>query len=61
MTALSVGSVIWMPRTVSSSAEQFGAIGVAFSLLTWLVGGGLVLVVATAGGAVIDERLGHRR
>lgn len=61
MTALSVGSVIWMPRTVSSSAEQFGAIGVAFALLTWLVGAGLVLVVATAGGAVIDERLGHRR
>jgi membrane protein len=57
MTALEICSAIWMPRTVATSSEQFGAIGVAFALLSWLVGAGLVLVVAAAGGAIIDERL----
>jgi membrane protein len=61
MTGLEVCSAIWMPHTVSASAEQFGAIGVAFALLSWLVGAGLVLVVAAAGGAAIDERLAARR
>jgi membrane protein len=60
MTAFEVSSVIWMPRTVAASAEQFGAIGVAFALLSWLVGAGLVLVAAAAGGAVIDARLRRR-
>jgi membrane protein len=57
MTALGVGSAIGMPRTVTTSAEQFGAIGIAFSLLSWLVIFGIVLVAATAAGAVIDRRL----
>jgi membrane protein len=57
MTALGVGSAIGMPRTVKTSAEQFGAIGIAFSLLSWLVVFGIVLVAATAAGAVIDRRL----
>lgn len=61
MTALGLGSAIWMPRTVSKSAEQFGVIGVAFALLSWLVGGGLVLVAATAGGRVVEDRLEARR
>ena len=60
MTALGICSAIWMPHTVSTSAAQFGAIGVAFALLSWLVGAGLVLVVAAAGGSVIDERLDAR-
>lgn len=61
MTALEVSSVVWMPRTVSASAEQFGVIGIAFAMLSWLVAAGVVLVAAAAGGAVIDERLGVRR
>jgi membrane protein len=56
MTALEICSAIWMPHTVATSAEQFGTIGVAFALLGWLVGAGLVLVVAAAGGAIIDAR-----
>jgi membrane protein len=60
MTALAAASAIWMPHSVSASAEQFGTIGIAFALLSWLVGAGLVLVVAAAGGAVIDERLRRR-
>lgn len=56
MTALEVSSAVWMPRTVASSARQFGVIGVAFALLSWLVAAGLVLVAAAAGGRAIDDR-----
>jgi membrane protein len=61
MTVLAIGSAIWMPRSVATSASQFGTIGVAFALLGWLVGYGFVLVVAASGGAVIEERLETRR
>jgi len=61
MTVLAACSAIWLPHSVASSAEQFGTIGVAFALLSWLVGYGVVLVVAASGGAVIEERLETRR
>jgi membrane protein len=51
LNALIVASAIYMPHAVSSSASQFGVIGVAFSLLSWLFLAGLVLVVAAALGA----------
>jgi len=57
MTALGFASAIWMPHSVAVSAGQFGTIGIAFALLSWLVGYGMVLVVTAAGGAVIDARL----
>lgn len=56
MTALAASSVIWLPETISSSADQFGAIGVAFALLSWVVGAAFVLVGAATGGAVVAER-----
>jgi hypothetical protein len=52
---------MWMPRSVATSAALFGSIGLAVALLGWLVGYGLVLVVAAAGGAVIEARLRRRR
>jgi membrane protein len=61
MTALFATSFIWMPRVVSSSAGQFGVLGVGFALLSWLFAAGVVLILATTGGAVIDERLQNRR
>jgi membrane protein len=60
MTGLTLASAIWMPHSVAVSAEQFGTIGIAFALLSWLVGAGMVLVVAAAGGAVIDTRMRGR-
>lgn len=57
MTALGLASAIWMPHSVAVTGAQFGGIGVAFALLSWLVAGGCVLVVTTAGGALIDARL----
>jgi membrane protein len=61
MTVLALCSAIWMPHSVATSAAQFGTIGVAFALLSWLVGYGVVLVLAASGGAVIEERLDTRR
>lgn len=61
MTVLALCSAVWMPHSVATSAAQFGTIGVAFALLSWLVGYGVVLVVAASGGAVIEQRLATRR
>src|SRR5438045_619742 len=38
MTILAIGSLIWLPHSITASAEQFGAMGVAFSILSWLFG-----------------------
>jgi membrane protein len=40
-----------VPRAMSQSAQQFGTIGVAFTLLSLLWGAGLVIVVGAALGA----------
>jgi membrane protein len=60
MTALGATSVLWLPRTIETSADQFGVMGVAFALLSWLVAAGFVLVAAATGGAVTAERLRWR-
>jgi membrane protein len=51
LTALGVWSALYMPRAIESSASAYGAIGVAFSLLTWLWGLGGVLVTAAVYGS----------
>jgi membrane protein len=61
MSVLAISSAIWMPHSVATSAAQFGTIGVAFALLSWLVGYGMVLVLAASGGAVIEQRCETRR
>ncbi len=53
MTAFSIGSVIWMPEAISTSAEHYGSIGIAISLVSWLVGVGFTLTVCAAVGAVL--------
>jgi membrane protein len=60
MTGLELASAIWMPHTVATSAKEFGVIGIAFALLSWLVAAGVVLVVAAAGGSVVDAYLRAR-
>lgn len=57
MTLAGVASVVAMPRIVASSAGQFGTIGVAFALLTWLTA--LAMVIMTA--AVIGAELARAR
>ena len=57
MAGVGIWSVLWMPHTIASSADQFGMIGIGFALLTWLVAVAGVLVVAATGGAMISDRL----
>lgn len=56
LSALGVASVIYMPRAVADAAAQFGFIGVAFALLSWLFAFALVLVVMAALGSTLVER-----
>ena len=55
-----MGIVIWaaiyMPRTLESQAEQFGPIGVTFSLFTLILVGVVVMLVAPLLVAVFDQR-----
>jgi membrane protein len=57
MTAVGVASAIFVPPSVTSSADQFGIIGVAFALLGWLVVIGFAVTIAATGGAVITEQI----
>ena len=56
VTALSLVSIVYMPRAIASSADRFGAIGIAMALVSWLIGGAFVIVGATVIGAVWAER-----
>lgn len=55
ITAVGFASVLYMPRAVSSGAQQFGVIGVAFALLSWLFVVAFVLVVSAALGVTLTE------
>ncbi len=57
MTGLSIAGIIYMPRSISSSAGSYGTIGVAISLVSWFVAAGFILVGCAAVGAVIGERM----
>ncbi len=61
MTVFGYFSVLYLPHSVGVSSTRFGAIGIAFALLSWLVLAGFVLVGAAAAGAVAREWLGGRR
>jgi membrane protein len=65
LAALTVASLLYLPRAIGSAAAQFGFIGVAFALLSFLFCASLVLVVAAALGSTLaeerDRRLGKPR
>jgi membrane protein len=48
---LGIWSAIYMPRAIETSAAAYGSIGVAFAMLTWLWGLGMVLVAAAVYGS----------
>lgn len=53
MVLLSIGWAIYAPHAISTSAAQFGAIGVAFALLAFLWAAGFVIVCGAGIGAFI--------
>lgn len=56
MTVLGAASAFWLPHSVATSAGEFGMIGVAFALISWLVGAGItVSIAAVVGSAISDE------
>ena len=50
---LGIAGLLYLPRAVGSAAAQFGFIGVAFALLSWLFCIAFVLVVTAAVGSTI--------
>jgi membrane protein len=55
LMALAAAAAVYMPRAIGSAAAQFGVIGIAFSLLSWMFAAALVLVVTAALGATLAE------
>jgi membrane protein len=55
MMALGVWSAIYMPRAIADSAASYGTIGVAFAMITWLWGFGIVLVCGAVYGAQLPS------
>lgn len=53
MTAISVGSVIYMPEAIGRAATHYGPIGIAIALVSWLVGVGFALTICAGVGAVL--------
>lgn len=57
MTAVGIGSAIYMPEAIGRSAAHYGSIGIAIALVSWLVGIGFALTVCAGVGAVLGEQL----
>jgi membrane protein len=57
MTAISVGSIVYMPEAIGRAATHYGPIGIAIALVSWLVGVGFALTCCAAVGAVLGEAM----
>jgi membrane protein len=52
-------SAFYLSTVVTSNQQQFGLLGVAFTLFSWLSAAAFVIVVATVVGAVLAEDPGR--
>jgi membrane protein len=52
-------SALYLPTLVASNQQQYGVLGVAFTLFSWLSAAAFVIVVATVVGAVLAEDPGR--
>jgi membrane protein len=57
---VSVFSSIYFSSTVIDDSKTYGTIGVVFTLLTWFILIGFVIVLGAAGGAVWQQRKGRK-
>lgn len=55
MTAYALTATVWMPRSVHQNQNQFGFFGVTLSLVTWLSGAAMVVVVCACAAPVLAE------
>jgi len=58
---LGLFSSVYFSSAIISDSRLYGTIGVVFSLLTWFIAIGAVIVLGAAGGATWDQRKGHSR
>ena len=49
---------IWIPRTLENNQEQFGFFGVALTLVTWLSGAAIIIVIGACAGPVVADDTG---
>jgi membrane protein len=56
---ITIGSQIYLPRALNSAARQYGALGIAFTYISWLFVVMVVLVGTTVAGAVIARERGR--
>jgi membrane protein len=56
---LEVLSSVYFSAAVVSDSRLYGTIGVVFSLLTWFIAIGAVIVLGAVGGAIWDQRKGR--
>ena len=55
---ISIGTNVYLPRALSSAASQYGALGIAFTYISWLFVVMTVLISTTLAGAVIAGQRG---
>jgi membrane protein len=61
MSGVGIYTVIYMPHAIGDAAQQYGAFGIGFALLSWLFVSACVLVAAATGGALITQRIERHR
>jgi len=57
-TIYGASASLWMPRTLAKNQQQFGFFGIALSLVTWLSGAAIIIVVGACAGPVVAEDTG---
>ena len=57
---LSLASAIYVPILMEWSADKYGLIGIAFSMQSWLLVLGFVVVIGAVVGAVVNDLFGDR-
>jgi membrane protein len=60
MDAFRAGSTIYMPHALTSSAKQFGTLGVTFSIISWLFAAAVVITAAAAIGSTLSRTVPTR-
>jgi membrane protein len=58
MTVFVLSATMWMPRVVTTNAEQFGVFGIAVALVTWFTGAAICVLVGACVGPVLAEDTG---